>query len=106
MKTGDVLIIHVHVQVKPESVADFINATIENARSSLLEAGIARFDLVQLADDPTRFILVEAYHNEAATKAHKETAHYAKWRDTVAAMMSAPRTSTKYSNLFPEDKDW
>jgi (4S)-4-hydroxy-5-phosphonooxypentane-2,3-dione isomerase len=106
MKTGHMLIIHVHVQVKPESVEDFIHATIENARNSLQEPGIARFDVVQQADDPTRFILVEAYRDDAATKAHKETGHYAKWRDAVAAMMSAPRASVKFSNLFPEDKGW
>jgi len=100
------LIIHVHLQVNPESVADFIDATIENARNSVQEPGIARFDVVQQADDPTRFVLVEAYRDEAATKAHKETVHYAEWRDTVAAMMSAPRTSVKFSNLFPENKGW
>jgi (4S)-4-hydroxy-5-phosphonooxypentane-2,3-dione isomerase len=106
MKTACMLIVHVHVQVKPESVADFIEATTENARNSLQEPGIARFDVVQQSDDPTRFILVEAYRDEAATKAHKETGHYAKWRDTVASMMSAPRSSVKFANLFPEDRGW
>jgi len=100
------LIIHVHVQVKPESVPDFINATIENARQSVQEPGIARFDVVQQADDPTRFVLVEVYRDDAATRAHKETGHYATWRDTVAGMMSAPRTSVKFSNQFPEDNGW
>jgi quinol monooxygenase YgiN len=100
------LIVHVHVQVKPESVADFIEATTENARNSLREPGIARFDVVQQSDDPTRFILVEAYRDEAATKAHKDTSHYAKWRDIVASMMNAPRSSVKFSNLFPADTDW
>ena len=100
------LIVHVHVEVKPESVAAFIDATIENARNSVQEPGIARFDVVQQIDDPTRFVLVEAYRDEAATKTHKETGHYARWRDTVAPMMSAPRTSVKFSNLFPEDKGW
>lgn len=106
MKTAHMLIVHVHVQVKPESVADFIEATTENARNSLQEPGIARFDVVQQSDDPTRFILVEAYRDEAATKAHKETGHYTNWRDTVASMMSAPRSSVKFANLFPEDKGW
>ena len=106
MKTACMLIVHVHVQVKPESVAEFIEATTENARNSLREPGIARFDVVQQSDDPTRFILVEAYRDEAATKAHKETSHYAKWRDTVASMMSAPRSSVKFSNLFPADIGW
>ena len=98
------LIVHVHVQVNPESVGAFIEATIENARNSIQEPGIARFDVAQQTDDPTRFVLVEVYREEAATKAHKETAHYAKWRDRVAPIMNGPRTSVKFSNLFPEDK--
>jgi autoinducer 2-degrading protein len=106
MKTAGMLIVHVHVQVKPESLADFIEATTENARNSLREPGIARFDVAQQSDDPTRFILVEVYRDEAATKAHKETSHYAKWRDTVAPMMSGPRSSVKFSNVFPADIGW
>jgi autoinducer 2-degrading protein len=101
--TSSMFIVHVHVHVNAEAVGDFIEATIENARNSIREPGIARFDVVQQTDDPTRFVLVEVYRDEAATKAHKETAHYAKWRDTVAPMMNGPRTSTKFSNLFPED---
>jgi (4S)-4-hydroxy-5-phosphonooxypentane-2,3-dione isomerase len=97
------LIVHVQVHVNAESVGDFIEATIENARNSIREPGIARFDVVQQTDDPTRFVLVEVYRDEAATKAHKETAHYAKWRDTVGPMMQEPRSSTKFSNLFPAD---
>jgi autoinducer 2-degrading protein len=77
------LIVHVHAQVHAESVDAFIEATLENARNSIREPGIARFDLVQQMDDPTRFVLMEIYRDEASTKAHKETAHYAKWRDTV-----------------------
>jgi (4S)-4-hydroxy-5-phosphonooxypentane-2,3-dione isomerase len=100
------LIVHVHVQVHSESVGAFIEATLENARNSIQEPGIARFDVVQQTEDPTRFVLVEIYRDEAATKAHKETAHYAKWRDTVAPMMSMPRTSIKFSNLFPEDQEY
>jgi autoinducer 2-degrading protein len=100
------LIVHVHIHVRPESVQAFREATIENARNSIQEPGIARFDVVQQTVDPTRFVLVEAYHDEAATKAHKETPHYAKWRDTVAPMMAETRTSMKFTNLFPEDKDW
>jgi (4S)-4-hydroxy-5-phosphonooxypentane-2,3-dione isomerase len=105
-ETGRMLIVHIHVQVRPESVQQFIDATLENARNSIREPGIARFGIVQQTDDPTRFVFVEAYRDEAATKAHKETAHYAKWRDTVAPMMNAQRTSVRYSNVFPEDKDW
>ena len=100
------LIVHVHIHVRPESVQAFREATIENARNSIQEPGIARFDVVQQTDDPTRFVLVEAYRDEAATRAHKETPHYAKWRDTVAPMMAETRTSVKFTNLFPEEKDW
>lgn len=100
------LIVHVHVQVKPEFVKAFIAATEDNARASVQEPGIARFDFAQQNDDPTRFVLVEVYRSTEAPAAHKETAHYAKWRDTVAEMMAAPRTSVKYSNLFPGDAGW
>jgi autoinducer 2-degrading protein len=100
------LIIHVHVHVRPECVQEFCEATIENARHSIQEPGIARFDVVQQTDDPTRFVLIEVYHDEAATRAHKETSHYAKWRETVAPMMAETRTSSKFKNLFPESKDW
>jgi (4S)-4-hydroxy-5-phosphonooxypentane-2,3-dione isomerase len=100
------LIVHVHVHVNSESVGAFIGATIENARNSVREPGIAQFDVVQQTDDPTRFVLVEVYRDEAATKAHKETAHYAKWRELVASMMDGPRTSAKFLNLFPEDQGW
>jgi (4S)-4-hydroxy-5-phosphonooxypentane-2,3-dione isomerase len=99
------LIVHVHIHVHAESVDAFIEATLENARNSIREPGIARFDVVQQMDDPTQFVLVEIYRNEAATKAHKETAHYAEWRDTVAPMMSVPRTGIRFSNLFPEDQE-
>ncbi len=100
------LIVHVHVRVKPESVEDFAQATIENARSSVQEPGIARFDVVQQQDDATRFVLIEVYRSPDAAAAHKETAHYAKWRDTVAAMMAEPRHSVKFSAVFPETQDW
>ena len=100
------LIVHVHVQVKPECVAAFRAASLDNARHSVQEPGIARFDVVQQADEPTRFVLVEAYRTDDAPAKHKETAHYAKWRDTVAAMMAEPRRSTKYRNAFPDDAGW
>lgn len=100
------LIVHVQVQVKPEHVAAFKAATIENARQSLREPGIARFDVVQQSDDPTRFVLSEAYRSIEATAAHKETRHYQIWRDAVAPMMAAPRTSVKFANVFPEDAGW
>jgi quinol monooxygenase YgiN len=100
------LIVHVHVHVKSEFVEAFREATIENAGHSIREAGIARFDVTQQSDDPTRFVLVEVYHDESASAAHKETAHYAKWRDTVAPMMSEPRQRAIYSNVFPDDAGW
>jgi quinol monooxygenase YgiN len=101
-----VFIVHVHVHVKPESVADFRQATVENARSSAQEPGIARFDVVQQQDDTTRFILIEIYRTPEASAAHKETAHYAKWRDTVAPMMAEPRQSVMYNPVFPDPAGW
>lgn len=100
------LVVHVHVHVKPEHVAAFIQATRVNCEASLKEPGVARFDVVQQADDPTRFVLVEAYETAEAPAQHKETAHYATWRDTVADMMQAPRTSVKYQSLCPDDARW
>ena len=100
------LVVHVHVRVKPECVEAFKIATVENARHSALEPGIARFDFAQQADDPTRFVLTEAYRTSDAPAAHKETTHYKTWRDTVAAMMAEPRTSVKFANIFPDDSGW
>jgi len=100
------LVVHVHVHVKPESVDAFKAATIENARASLREPGIARFDLIQQTDDPTCFVLVEVYRTPDDPARHKETTHYAKWRDAVAPMMAEPRSSVKYANVFPEDAGW
>jgi (4S)-4-hydroxy-5-phosphonooxypentane-2,3-dione isomerase len=100
------LVVHVHVHVKPESVDAFKAATLANARESVQEPGIARFDVVQQQDDPTRFVLVEVYRDAAAAAAHKETKHYPIWRDAVAPMMATPRHSVKFSNLFPDDAGW
>ena len=99
-------IVHVHVHVKPEFVEAFQQATIENARKSVQEPGIARFDVIQQTDDPARFVLVEVYRDASAPGKHKETAHYARWRDEVSKMMIEPRSSVKYGNLFPEDGGW
>jgi autoinducer 2-degrading protein len=99
-------VVHVFVRVKPEFVEAFKEATVENARNSVQEPGIARFDVVQQQDDPTRFALVEVYRTPDDPAKHKETAHYAKWRDTVAEMMAEPRSSSKYDNVFPEDEGW
>jgi quinol monooxygenase YgiN len=100
------LIVQVHVHVKAECVEAFKTVSIENARHSRQEPGIARFDVVQQLDDPTRFVFVEVYRADDAPAQHKETAHYAKWRDAVASMMAEPRLSTKYRNIFPGDAEW
>lgn len=100
------LIVHVHIRVKPEFIEAFAEATIENAQSSAAEPGVARFDVAQQADDPARFVLIEVYRNADAPARHKETAHYAIWRDTVAGMMAEPRSSVKYSNVFPPEAGW
>lgn len=100
------LIVHVHVRAKPQSVEAFRAATIANAQASRKEPGIARFDLLQQADDPTRFVLIEAYRTPDAASAHKETVHYKTWRDAVADMMAEPRQSVKYSNIDPADPEY
>jgi len=100
------LIVHVHVHVKSECIEHFRLATIENARQSVREPGIARFDVLQQSDDPTRFVLVEVYRTADAPAQHKETAHYQKWRDTVAPMMAEQRVSLKFTNTFPADDAW
>ena len=100
------LIVQVFVHVKPDCIAAFKAASLENARHSVQEPGIARFDVIQQVDDPTRFVLIEVYRTAAAPAQHKETAHYAAWRDTVADLMAEPRSSVKYANLFPGDGGW
>ncbi|AKF81110.1 Quinol monooxygenase YgiN [Myxococcus fulvus] len=99
-------VVHVHVHVKPEHVDAFREATLANARESVKEPGVARFDVIQDSEDATRFVLVEVYRSAEAPAAHKDTAHYLRWRDTVAPMMAEPRTSRKYVNVFPEDAGW
>jgi (4S)-4-hydroxy-5-phosphonooxypentane-2,3-dione isomerase len=99
-------ILHVFVHVKHEYVEDFINATVENARISMLEPGIVRFDVIQQQDDSTRFALVEVYKTYEDPAKHKETEHYQRWRDEVAHMMEEPRTSVKYFNIHPEEEGW
>ena len=96
------LVVHVHVQVKPDRVAAFKEATLANARQSLQEPGVRRFDVLQHQDDPTRFVLVEVYRDAAAAAAHKETPHYPVWRDAVAPWMAEPRRSVKFDRVFPE----
>lgn len=99
-------IVLVHVNVKPEFIESFKQMTIENANNSVKEIGIARFDVIQQSEDPTKFVLVEVYKTADAPAAHKQTAHYARWRDTVAEMMAEPRQGIKYSNIFPDDENW
>jgi len=96
------LIVHVHVHVKPDSVETFKSVSLANARESLKEPGIARFDVLQQQDDPTRFVLVEIYRTGEAPAAHKETRHYQTWRDAVAPIMAEPRSSVKFTNVSPD----
>lgn len=100
------LIVHVFVHVKPDCIEAFKDASLDNARHSVQEPGIARFDVIQQSDDPSRFVLVEVYRTVEDAARHKETAHYARWRDAVADMMAEPRSSLKYANLFPSDAGW
>lgn len=99
-------IVHVFVHVKPDQVEAFRTATLENARSSIQEKGIAQFDVIQQQDAPTHFVLVEVYRTSDDPAKHKQTVHYQKWRDTVAEMMAEPRTSVKYTNVFPDNHGW
>ena len=96
------LIVHVYVHVHPHRVDAFIAATLENARNSVQEPGVVRFDIVQQDEDPTRFLLIEIYRTPQDPALHKETAHYATWRDTVESWMVEPRRSVKYHALFPD----
>ena len=100
------VIVHVYVHVKPDAVAAFRAAALDNARHSVNEPGVARFDVVQSVEDPTRFVLVEVYHSPDAQAAHKETDHYKRWRDAVADLMAEPRTSARYVNVFPDAEGW
>lgn len=98
---AELLCVHVFVSVVPGTEEAFLDASLANARNSALEAGIARFDVIQQIDDPTKFVLVEVYKNDEAPALHKETDHYKKWRETVADMMAEPRKALKYKNHFP-----
>ncbi len=100
------LVVHVFVHVKSDQVQAFETATLENARNSIQEQGIARFDVIRQQNDPTRFVLIEVYRTADDPGRHKETAHYQKWRDAVAGMMAEPRTSVKYTNVFPDEQGW
>ena len=95
------LVVHVHVRIRPERIGDFLAATVINARASLAEPGVLRFDIIQDQADPARVVLVEVYRDEQASQAHKLTPHYTTWRDSVAEMMAKPRESVRYSVVFP-----
>ena len=99
-------IVHVFVHVNPQNIEDFKAASIQNARQSAKEPGVARFDVIQQKDEPTRFVLVEVYRTSDDPTRHKKTAHYQKWRDTVADMMAEPRNAIKYTNIFPDEQGW
>ena len=100
------LILHASIHVKPEYVEAFREATIENARNSLREPGLARFDFLQLKDDPHRFSIIEVYRNDEAAAAHKATTHYAKWAEAVTEMQAEPRARAWYTTIFPGDETW
>ena len=99
-------IVHVQVHVKPEAVEAFRTATLANAGASVREPGVARFDVVQQVDDPTRFVLVEVYRAPEDQGRHRETAHYAAWAAAVSGMMAEPRSAVKFANVFPADEGW
>ena len=100
------LIILVQVHVKPEFLEEFKQATIVNATNSVKEPGIARFDVIQQEDDPTRFVLMEAYRNPEAALKHRETAHYLAWVEKAEGWLAEPRTRARYLNIFPDDQGW
>jgi quinol monooxygenase YgiN len=100
------LIIHVFVHVRPEFIEGFKEAVRDNAQNSINETGVARFDVLQQEDDPTRFVLVEIYHSQEDWAKHKETAHYLRWRDTVEYMMAEPRKGVRYQQVFPNVPGW
>ena len=106
IQSTQMLIIHVFVHVKPDDVAAFTTTTLENARNSVQEPGVVRFDVIQQDDDPTRFVLLEIYRTPADPARHKETAHYLTWRNAVEPMMAEPCRSVKYRAVFPEAAGW
>lgn len=99
-------IVHVFVQVKPDDVDGFVEASLANAKASLQEPGIIRFDVLQERDRPDHFLLVEVYRTRDDTARHKETEHYRRWKETVSDMMAKPRTKKIYDPLFPGEEEW
>lgn len=95
----------VHVSVKPEKIADFKDACRLNHENSVQEPGNLRFDVLQSTDEPTKFVLYEAYNTQQDAAAHKQTAHYLNWRETVASWMAEPRQGITYCGLYPAEND-
>lgn len=106
MLSGTLLVMEVLIHVKADAIEAFRAATVENAQASVREPGIARFDVLQDRDDPTRFVLIEVYRNAEAPAAHKLSAHYLRWREQVDGLMAETRTSRKFTNVFPLDDGW
>lgn len=104
--SGALIIMQVHVHVLAEHLDAFVAATLDNAHHSVREPGVIRFDVLRHTDDPTRFSLIEIYRDAEAPLAHKQTAHYLRWRDAVASMMASPRTSVRYDSVFPAPPCW
>lgn len=100
------LILIVNIQIKPDRIEAFRAATVENARHSLQEPGIVRFDVLQQTDDPARFVLYEVYRDAAGPVAHKEQPHYQAWLAKVDDMFAEPRTRALYSSVYPADQSW
>ena len=99
-------IVHVFAHIKLDQIEAFKTATLDNARNSVKEPGIARFDVLQQSDDPARFVLVEVYRTKADTDKHRETAHYNRWREMVESMQAEPRSKLVYENVFPDERGW
>jgi (4S)-4-hydroxy-5-phosphonooxypentane-2,3-dione isomerase len=101
-----VIVLLVHLRVKPEVLEAFKTVTLDNARNSRLEPGVAQFALVQQADDPTKFVIIEAFRDEAAIEAHRQAPHYLRWRDAATDMMAEPRYAIRATNIDPSDGEW
>jgi len=99
-------IVHVFIHVKEDRIEEFKRATLENARNSLQEPGIARFDVIQQKEDPTHFALIEVYRTSEDVAKHKETSHYKHWQEAVEALMKEPRSRIVYQNIFPDESGW
>lgn len=100
------LIYMVHVNVRDGDIQAFIKATTENAKKSINEPGIIRFDICQQDEDPKRFLMIEVYKDKDAVDAHKATSHYLKWRDAVEPMMADKRLGVRYKEIFPDISSW